>query len=801
MNGNFFKGKNIVVVIAIIAAIVVGGMLCSTAIKNAGVGNKTMKEGSTANMTESPVVAGNGDTRRTAEQTGTVTVYYVDEEGNNLTSEPTVKRGAIGEWYEVERINIPKYTKAGEDPITKAGYYEAENKNVVFVYKSAENQVSVEVNGENESNSGKNEVNAVFNNTKVSTDYGVKLIAKDQNGNSISGGKFEISKSGDALASGELRNGEIYFGKIAIGTAGNIVYGIEQKQVASGYKGIDGKIGLTLNSTWLTDTKKYKIDTASTDKEGTTVTIDEEKKEIIIEVINEKIADMYEMEIIYRNDNEIVKGATVKVEKDSQTIKEENLDTGKLGIRDIVIDNAGTDTYYISETKSAEGFESALANGKRAQISVVKTFNGAYSVSASSNTTGVETEVVGNKVFIYVSTKPVEEEKKEKYDLAIMKFVSEIDGEETDKREPKVTVNKDGKKFSYSKSGELEKVANNQKVTYILRMYNESEEDGKGKRVIEEIPEGLVYLPDDSKNQKYGWKGYVKDKDGDLVAVNDISKATVVATDYLVGKEISGYNKTAVENAMLGSSEASATDYLDFVDVEVVFKVDESKIKNEERIIENVVRIQKNDNDDNTDNDITSEKLYVKYFDLSVKKYIEEINVKNDKEEKTIKVGESKKGETVKVDVAKSQINNTTVTVTYGLRVTNVGEIEGYASKVVDYIPEDFILVKSNAWSQEGNEAVTTSLADTLLEPGESVTINITFEWKLEEGKIGLRTNEGKIAEYENPYDAVDLTEDNNDKESFMVAVRTGAQTITIVMAIVIAASVGALAIAIKKRQ
>ena len=798
----FHREKNVSAIAAILViALIVIASLCTTAVvMNGNVTNKNLNEGTSENITETPTVGQDQQQEeQTTTQTGTVTVHYVDEEGNELTSEPTVKTGTVGQVYEVERVEIPRYTRAGEDPINKAGYYEVGNKDVYFVYKTAGKQVKVGVKNEGEDGAEKSEVNVVFNNTKAYVDYAVKLIAKDQNGNRISGGTFQISKASNVLVSSDLRNGEVYFGKISVGTEGNLVYGIEQTAVASGYSKIDGEIGLTLNSVWDTEANRYKLTSASTDKEGTSATVNEQDKEVIVEVINEKIADMYEMEIVYRSESEVVNGATVKVEKDSDVIKEEKITSGKMEIKNLAITETGTDSYYISEVSGVEGYESALKDGKRALINVVKSFNGSYSISANSNTSGVATEVVGNKLYIYIDITKVE--KVEKYDLAIMKFVSEIDGRETSDREPIVHVNKDGKKFSYSKKNDIEQAANNQKITYRLRMYNESEEEGKGKRIIEDIPAGLVYIPEDTINNKYDWKGYTRDKDGDLVAVSDISKATVLVTDYLEGKVINGYNKANVESAMSGNAEGSAFKYLDFEDVEVVFQVDETKVNNENRIIENVVTIQKNTNDDNRDNDTTSEKVYVKYFDLSIMKYIEEVKVKNNLEDRTINVGESKKGQTVKIDVVKSQVKNTTITVTYGLKITNVGQIEGYASKIVDYIPDDFKLINDGTWTQEGNQAITTKLEDTILEPGESTILNLTFEWKLTEDNIGLRVNEGKIAEYENPYDAIDITNDNNDKESMLVSVKTGGIKIAIAVAIIIISTMGVLVIVKKKNS
>ena len=313
---------------------------------------------------------------------------------------------------------------------------------------------------------------------------------------------------------------------------------------------------------------------------------------------------------------------------------------------------------------------------------------------------------------------------------------------------------------------QIEKASNEQKVTYTLRMYNESEVTAKGKSVIEYIPDGLVFVPENDVNKKYGWVMYTVDEDGELHETDETGKADLVATDYLVDKEINAYKKQESET-------------LSYLDIDVVFEVDESKITSTDRIIENKVQIVPNKNDDYPENDESTERIYVKYFDLDITKYIEEVKVNNGKDEKVQKVGQDKKGELVEIDVKERKVKNTTITVTYGLIVKNIGEIPGYATEITDYVPEDFKLLENGTWSIEGNKAVTTSLKNTLINPGESTKLYITFEWNLAKGNIGSRINEAKITRYANEYNAKDPTEDNNDKEELLVTVKTGSGVIS----------------------
>ena len=56
------------------------------------------------------------------------------------------------------------------------------------------------------------------------------------------------------------------------------------------------------------------------------------------------------------------------------------------------------------------------------------------------------------------------------------------------------------------------------------------------------------------------------------------------------------------------------------------------------------------------------------------------------------------KGKLAKFDVKRSEVNNTKLTVTYGLIVRNVGEIAGYATELTDYVPENFKLIDDGTY-------------------------------------------------------------------------------------------------------
>ena len=175
----------------------------------------------------------------------------------------------------------------------------------------------------------------------------------------------------------------------------------------------------------------------------------------------------------------------------------------------------------------------------------------------------------------------------------------------------------------------------------------------------------------------------------------------------------------------------------------------------------------------NQKNDNAEEKLQVKKFDLELTKYIKEITIKDDTGEKTTKLGLNQKGKIFKKEINNKKLDKTQVYVTYGLKIKNIGDIEGYASQIYDYIPENFELISNNIWERNESIAKTNTLAKTIINPGESKTVEITFKWDLSKGNLGERNNKAIIEKYQNNYNAIDETQDNKNEEKLIISVKT----------------------------
>ncbi len=195
------------------------------------------------------------------------------------------------------------------------------------------------------------------------------------------------------------------------------------------------------------------------------------------------------------------------------------------------------------------------------------------------------------------------------FDLSMQKYLYSIDEEKLTNKEI-VAKNIEGK-IEYTKNNEICKVANNQKLVFTLRIFNEGEKQTLGRDVYEYIPEGLEFITDSTINKENEWKMYKQDKAGNLVEVENIKDATVLKTDKLRNEQIDGFD---INNNELPK----------YKDIQIEFKVNENKVKDENRVITNIAKIESARLEKNQENDKSEEKVQVKQFDLELVKYIKE---------------------------------------------------------------------------------------------------------------------------------------------------------------------------------
>lgn len=343
------------------------------------------------------------------------------------------------------------------------------------------------------------------------------------------------------------------------------------------------------------------------------------------------------------------------------------------------------------------------------------------------------------------------------FDLALRKFITKVNNTEYNNRYPEVVFG-DNLSVTYKQTKDPALVETSDTVIYTIRVYNEGEKPGTATEIKDNIPEGLEFLPDNEVNKEYKWK--MLDSEGK--ETTDIEKAKYIVTDAL--------SKETIDGIVVNGEER----ILSYKDVKVAFKV--TAKSDTDKIIINTAEISKDSDDDidstpdnNVENEDDLDKEYIKvqYFDLSLKKWVTETRVTFNGKTTSTKTGFNENSkEIAKVDLVAKNMKKTTVKFVYSIKVINEGKIPGYAYEIKDYIPSglEFKQEDNKDWKELKNgQVVTDKLKDTLLNPGESATVEIVFTWKNSTTNIGLKTNYAEISK--DSGDDIDSVPDNFNKE------------------------------------
>ena len=392
------------------------------------------------------------------------------------------------------------------------------------------------------------------------------------------------------------------------------------------------------------------------------------------------------------------------------------------------------------------------------------------------------------------------------FDLALRKFITAVDDTEITNRIPQLSMGEDGN-IHYDHTKDPVEVENGNIVTYTLRIYNEGLMSGYASKVKDDVPDGLEFLPDNEINQEYRW---VLSEDG-----------TSIETDYLSKEQeqTEGSNLIKAFDPELGITDTNP----DYRDLKIAFRVTEPNTS--DRILVNTAEISDdrdenndpiddidstpdNNNEWNEEDDLDKEFIKVKYFDLALKKWVSRAIVTNQDGSQNIietgHTGDENPEPPAKVDLGRQDINKVVVKFEFQIKITNEGEIAGYATEVTDYIPEGlkFIQEDNPLWYPReplnGKERVgTQQLANTLLQPGESATISILLTWINDPNNMGLKTNIAEISQDDNDSDTPDIDstpdnftdgEDDIDDAPVMLTVALGDTKIYIGLGFVVVA-------------
>ena len=363
---------------------------------------------------------------------------------------------------------------------------------------------------------------------------------------------------------------------------------------------------------------------------------------------------------------------------------------------------------------------------------------------------------------------------KKEFDLSLQKFITSVNSNKLTNREPKLTKTAEGK-ITFAEVTDPVSVQNNDLITYTIRVYNEGTEAGYAEEIMDDLPDGLEFVKDNETNKKYGWKLY--DKNGK--ETTDLNQAVSVRTDYLSKEKSEARGDDCLLEAF---DKTQSVDKVDYRDVQIVFKIVESEVKSSDRVIVNIAEITEDadengdpvddvdstpDNKKENEDDQDDEKVDVKYFDLSLKKDLVKIIVTENGTTREIVINTD---QLQKVEIHRKRIDSTVVKFVYNITVKNEGEIAGYATEIKDYIPEglEFIPEENTQWKKGTDNTITTNaLAEKLLKPGESASVQVTLKWINNEENFGVKTNVAEISKDKNDSNTpdIDSTPDNKIKE------------------------------------
>ena len=139
-------------------------------------------------------------------------------------------------------------------------------------------------------------------------------------------------------------------------------------------------------------------------------------------------------------------------------------------------------------------------------------------------------------------------------------------------------------------------------------------------------------------------------------------------------------------------------------------------------------------------------------FDLKLDKIVSKVTVTNTKlEPKTTEYNSN----FAMVSLLNTYVEYATVLIEYNITVTNEGKVAGYAKELIDYMPEGMAFnseLNPNWYVGSDGNLYTTSLANTIIGPGESKTVTLVLSRRMTGENTGTVVNTAEISQSYNEY-------------------------------------------------
>ena len=305
------------------------------------------------------------------------------------------------------------------------------------------------------------------------------------------------------------------------------------------------------------------------------------------------------------------------------------------------------------------------------------------------------------------------------FDLSLRKFITNINGTEITNRIPQVDVSKlasgEATTATYNHQKTPLKVAIGDVVTYTIRVYNEGDIDGYVEEITDHLPDQLEFIVDDQVNIENGWK-IASSTDLKTIKTEYLSKANETTDG---ANKISAFNGTTLAykdvkiKCRVVATDPMADKITNIADITKFTDGDGNTVTDRDSQENNVNLPTGKDLENYRDSEINRgeeyipgqqddddfEKLTLKEFDLSLRKFITGVNgtvITN--REPQVNVTPLKNGGTTAtynhpktpVSVAIGDL------VEYTIRVYNEAEIDGYVEEITDHLPDQLEFVTGN---------------------------------------------------------------------------------------------------------
>ena len=201
--------------------------------------------------------------------------------------------------------------------------------------------------------------------------------------------------------------------------------------------------------------------------------------------------------------------------------------------------------------------------------------------------------------------------------------------------------------------------------------------------------------------------------------------------------------------------------------------------------------------------------IQLQNYDLQLNKYVSKIIIENNTGT-TVKQYDNSK--LAKIEIDGKKINGSKVSIEYSIVISNVGEVDGYARQIVDYMPNnlEFDVQQNKDWYLENGKLYNNSIENDKIPAGQSRTLTLILNKTMTEENTGRIINTAEIAEDFNELGLEDsnsipgnrLTGENDiDSADVIISIKTGAVIYISILSAILAIGIIIAIIIYKKRK